>query len=161
LKRRLCRRGVLFLALACAALAQTESQIESDEVKRVGSHLNCQCGCNDNLNCMMSGGQCPYCKPARKKIFAMQLGGMDDSSIVASFVREIGDKVLRRDPGGLFRLVPYLSLGLGTFWIVFMLRGMLNRGGSQTPVVPVTGAPPHDDDQLLYYLDMIEKDSPE
>jgi hypothetical protein len=161
LKRRLCRRGVLFLALAGAALAQTESQIESDEVKRVGSHLNCQCGCNDNLNCMMSGGQCPYCKPARKKIFAMQLGGMDDSSIVASFVREVGDKVLRRDPGALFRLVPYLSLGLGTLGIVVLLKGMRNRGDSQTPVVSVAGEPPDDDEDFLYYLDTIEKDLPE
>jgi hypothetical protein len=93
LKRPRCRRGVLFLALASAAFAQTESQIESDEVKRVGSHLNCQCGgCNDNLNCMMSGGQCPYCKPSRKKIFKMQLDGMDDSSIVASFVQELGTR---------------------------------------------------------------------
>ena len=50
-------------------LAQTESQIESDEVKRVGTHINCQCGaCNENVNCMMSAGQCHFCKPARTKI---------------------------------------------------------------------------------------------
>jgi hypothetical protein len=160
LKLRLCRRGILFLALAGAALAQTESQIESDDVRRVGSRLNCQCGCNDNLNCMMSGGQCPYCKPARKKIFAMQLGGMDDSFIVASFVREVGDKVLRRDPGSLFLMVPYLSLGAGAVSVAFILTGMRNRGRKQTPVVSVAGEASCDDDYLLYDLDTIAMDPP-
>jgi hypothetical protein len=159
--RRLCRRGVLFLALAGAALAQTESQIESDEVRRVGARLNCQCGCNDNLNCMMSGGQCPYCKPARKKIFAMQLGGMDDSSIVASFVREVGDKVLRRDPSSLFRLVPYLFLGAGAVLVAFILTGMRNRGRNRIAVLPAAGGSSGDDDYLLYYLDTIGMDPPE
>ncbi len=158
MKRRLGRRGVLFLALAGAALGQTESQIESDEVRRVGSHLNCQCGCNDNMNCMMSGGQCPFCKPARKKIFAMQLSGMDDSAVVASFVREIGDKVLRRDPGSLFRLVPYLSLGAGGVLVAFTLTRMRNRGRNQTPVVSVSGEASGDDDYLLYDPDTIGKD---
>jgi cytochrome c-type biogenesis protein CcmH/NrfF len=163
LKRPRCRRGVLFLALASAAFAQTESQIESDEVKRVGSHLNCQCGgCNDNLNCMMSAGQCPYCKPSRKKIFKMQLGGMDDSSIVASFVQEVGYKVLRRDPSSLFWLVPYFSLGLGALLVAFNLMRMRSRVNSQALTRASAGGPsgPHDE-RLQFYLDTIEKIQPE
>lgn len=54
--------ALLIAVLTIAAgtvFAQSESQIASDEVKRVGSHLNCQCGgCKDDANCMMSGGQC-------------------------------------------------------------------------------------------------------
>jgi cytochrome c-type biogenesis protein CcmH/NrfF len=80
---------LLVAASASAIWAQSESQIESDEVKRVGSHLTCQCGaCSENLNCMMSAGQCHFCKPARTKIFNMQNSGMSDSQIVAAFVTE-------------------------------------------------------------------------
>jgi cytochrome c-type biogenesis protein CcmH/NrfF len=88
-KRRSALRSLLFLVLASTALAQTESQIESDEVKRVGSHLTCQCGCRDDVNCMMSAGQCPVCKPMRTRIFQMQQAGIDDSAIVASFVKDL------------------------------------------------------------------------
>src|ERR1019366_7278058 len=96
-RTRACRVGthadacvvlaLLLLIFAASVFAQSESQIESDEVKRVGSHLSCQCGaCNENLNCMMSAGQCHFCKPARTKIFGMQSSGMSDSQIVAAFV---------------------------------------------------------------------------
>ena len=41
----------IILVLANTALAQTASEIQSDGVRRVGSHLSCQCGgCNDNVN---------------------------------------------------------------------------------------------------------------
>jgi len=33
----------LLLVMVAAALAQTESEIESDQVKRVGTHIACQC----------------------------------------------------------------------------------------------------------------------
>lgn len=91
----------------------------------------------------------------------MQLGGMGDSSIVASFVREVGDKVLRRDPSSLFRLVPYVSLGFGTLGIVCFLKRMRNPGSKQTPVVLVAFEPSCDGDYLLYYLDTIEVDPPD
>jgi len=107
------KRGFLFLILAGAAFAQSESQIESDEVKRVGSHINCQCGCKDNLNCMMSGGQCHFCKPNRAKIFKMQQDGMDDAGIIAAFKKEFGDLIYRPDPTSTFWIVPYLSFGAG------------------------------------------------
>jgi cytochrome c-type biogenesis protein CcmH/NrfF len=122
------KRGLLFLVLAGTALAQTESQIESDEVKRIGSHLNCQCGvCNDNVNCMMSGGQCPFCKPVRTKLFQMQQAGMNDSAVVASFLRNFGGKVFRPDPSSLFWLVPYLSLSAGSVLTAFILVRMRSR----------------------------------
>ncbi len=117
------KRVFLFLALTAAALAQTESQIQSDEVKRVGVHLNCQCGgCTDNLNCNMSGGQCHFCKPARTKIYQMQSAGMSDSGIIAAFVKEYGQKIFRPDPNSSFWLVPYVSLAVGAIVLVLVLR---------------------------------------
>src|SRR5580704_17404971 len=106
------RRILLFLTLAAAALAQTSSQIESDEVKRVGAHLQCSCGCNDNLNCNMSSGQCPVCKPARTHIFRQQQGGMSDNSIIAALV-STGEFTQLNDPNSYFRGVPYFFLALG------------------------------------------------
>src|SRR5665213_659269 len=90
------KRNFLFLILACAALshvafAQSESQIESDAVKRVGCHIGCQCGaCQENVNCNMSSGQCHFCKPARTKIYQMEKAGVGDDGIVAEFTKLYG-----------------------------------------------------------------------
>jgi cytochrome c-type biogenesis protein CcmH/NrfF len=142
------------LLLAGSAWAQSESQIESDEVKRVGSHLTCQCGCKDDVNCMMSGGQCPICKPIRTKIFKMQQDGMDDSAIGASFVKEMGEKVFRPDPGSSFWLVPYFTFGAGGLVLAFILMRMKDRGQKHGPVPAATGKP---DAALARYRDAIEK----
>jgi cytochrome c-type biogenesis protein CcmH/NrfF len=153
---------LLVAASASAIWAQSESQIESDEVKRVGSHLTCQCGaCSENLNCMMSAGQCHFCKPARTKIFNMQNSGMSDSQIVAAFVTEYGDKIFRHDPNSYFWVVPYVSLGVGAIAIFFILR----RIRSHQPLKPAVagGHSPHlagsDDPTLARYRDAIEKDT--
>jgi cytochrome c-type biogenesis protein CcmH/NrfF len=139
--------------------AQTEAQIESDEVKRVGTQISCQCGaCNENVNCMMSAGQCHFCKPARTKIYGMQSAGMSDSQIVASFVQEYGDKIFRHGPNSFFWLVPYISLGFGAIAIVFILRRIR---GHHPPLKPAAaGGPALDDDPTLArYRDAIEKDT--
>jgi cytochrome c-type biogenesis protein CcmH/NrfF len=156
------RLSLLVLLIACsvgAIWAQTEAQIESDEVKRVGSHLSCQCGaCQENLNCMMSAGQCHFCKPARTKIYAMQSGGMSDQAIVAAFVKEYGEKIFRKDPNNYFWIVPYISLGLGCIAIILILRRVY---GSHHPMKPAVagGAPRIDDPELARYRDAIEKET--
>jgi cytochrome c-type biogenesis protein CcmH/NrfF len=150
------RRISLAMLLAGAAWAQSESQIESSEVRRVGSHLTCQCGCKDNVNCMMSGGQCPICKPIRTKIFKMQQGGIDDSAIVAAFVKEMGEKVFRPDPGSSFWLVPYLTLGAGGLVLAFILMRMRDRGRRHIPVPTAAG---NQDAALAHYRDAIEKET--
>ena len=158
------KRSFLFFVVAAAALAQSASQIESDEVKRVGSHLTCQCGaCKDNLNCMMSAGQCHFCKPARTKIYKMQSAGMNDKGIIDSFIREYGPTIFRPDPSNSFWIVPYASLAAGVLLIWFVLRRMMRpRGGQLTPVAAggaPLGAPLIDDDPALAkYRDVIEKD---
>jgi cytochrome c-type biogenesis protein CcmH/NrfF len=159
------RHGLLFLVMAGAVWAQTESQIESDEVKRVGSHLNCQCGCNDDLNCMMSGGQCPFCKPERTKIFRMQQAGMSDSAIISSFLKDFGSKMFRPDPSSAFWLVPYFSFGAGGFLIAFTLmrtRGRVRklRLTALSAAGLSNGSARGVDASLARYLEAIEKDTP-
>lgn len=153
------KRSFLFLVLAAAALAQNEAQIESDEVKRVGQHISCQCGaCQENLNCQMSSGQCHFCKPARTKIFQMQQQGMSDAAIIGAFVQEYGEKIRRLDPNSYFWVIPYVALGFGgmALWVI------LRRVKAHHPLKPAvaSGGPPIDDDPTLArYRDAIEKDT--
>ena len=152
--RRL-KRSFLFALVAIAALAQTETQIESDEVKRVGVHLTCQCGCNDDVNCNMSSGQCHFCKPARTKIFQMQKSGMSDSSIVASFVKEYGPSILRHDPNSFFWVIPYVTLGAGLVLIALLVR----RWARRPRPASAAGPPIEDDPDYVRYRDAVEKDT--
>src|ERR1051326_2492711 len=123
------KRSFLFLALVGIAVAQTESQIESDEVKRVGQHIACQCGaCTENVNCNMSSGQCHFCKPARTRIYQMQKSGMDDSGIIAAFVKEYGKGIFRADPNSYFWLIPYIGLVLGGVVVWFVVKRLRGPG---------------------------------
>jgi cytochrome c-type biogenesis protein CcmH/NrfF len=152
---QLFKRSLLVLALAVAAIAQTSSQIESDEVKSVGIHLKCTCGCSENLNCSMSSGQCHICKPARAKIFEMQQAGMSNDTIVASFVKS-GEFTLLSDPNSYFWLVPYFSLALGGVVVWMVLR----RLRSHKPLHATAGGPSIDSDpDFERYRDAIEKDT--
>lgn len=149
------KRGLLVLALAVAAIAQTSSQIESDEVKRVGIHLKCTCGCGENLNCSMSSGQCHICKPARAKIFKMQQAGMSDDNIIASFVKS-GEFTYLADPNSYFWLVPYFSLALGGVVVWIVLRRLRNNRLHHA----TAGGPEIDNDpDFARYRDAIEKDT--
>jgi cytochrome c-type biogenesis protein CcmH/NrfF len=149
------KRTLLLLALAVAAIAQTSSQIESDDVKRVGIHLKCTCGCAENLNCNMSSGQCHICKPARAKIFKMQQAGMSDDSIIDSFVKG-GEFTLLSDPSSYFWVVPYFSLILGGVVVWVVLKRL--RGGKLNPAT--AGGPAIDNDpDFARYREAIEKDT--
>jgi cytochrome c-type biogenesis protein CcmH/NrfF len=147
---------LLIAASAACIFAQTEAQIESDQVKRVGSHISCQCGaCQENLNCLMSSGQCHFCKPARTKIFQMQTAGMSDGQIIQSFIVEYGEKIFRHDPNSYFWTIPYISLGVGAIALIFILR----RIKGHHPLKPaVAGGAPHDP-ALDRYRDAIEKET--
>ena len=151
------KRSLLLFVLVGAAIAQTESQIESDQVKRVGNHLTCQCGaCQENLNCNMSSGQCHFCKPARTKIWQMQTAGTDDAGIIASFVKQYGDLILRRDPNSYFWLIPYLTLAAGAVVMVMVVKRLR---GTKSLHPAVAGAAPAHDPILERYRDAIEKDT--
>jgi cytochrome c-type biogenesis protein CcmH/NrfF len=149
-------RGILlFLALAAATLAQTSSQIESDEVKRVGVHLRCTCGCNDNLNCNMSSGQCPVCKPARTHIFRQQQAGMSDDSIVTELASS-GEFTRLSDPNAYFWVTPYFSLALGAGVVLVVLRRL--RNGQRSPGETYRATPGHDP-EFARYRKAIEMDT--
>jgi cytochrome c-type biogenesis protein CcmH/NrfF len=151
------KRSFLFLILVGAAIAQTESQIESDEVKRVGTHINCQCGaCSENVNCNMSSGQCHFCKPARTKIYELQKTGMDDAGIVAYFRKQYGDVIFREGPNSFFWLIPYLTLAAGGVVVWIVLKRMRGTGALRPAVAGA--APPHDP-VLERYREAIEKDT--
>jgi cytochrome c-type biogenesis protein CcmH/NrfF len=150
------KRALLLLALAAAAIAQTSSQIESDEVKRVGIHLKCTCGCSENLNCTMSSGQCHICKPARTKIFQMQQSGMTDDNIIASFLKS-GEFTLLSDPSSFFWLVPYFSLALGGVVVWFVLRRL--SGGHKLHSATAAGPPIDNDPDFARYREAIERDT--
>jgi cytochrome c-type biogenesis protein CcmH/NrfF len=156
----LLKRSFLLLLVAVSAFAQTASEIESDDVKRVGTHLSCQCGsCNENVDCNMSSGQCHFCKPARTEIYKKQRAGMSDEQIIASFVSQYGQKIFRPDPTSSFWIVPYASLALGGAVVLFALKKMLS-GKRLVPADAAGSVPVHDDDPILAkYRETIEKET--
>jgi cytochrome c-type biogenesis protein CcmH/NrfF len=154
--RRSIFYALLAVTAAAVAIAQTESQIQSEQVKRVGTHMNCQCGaCNENLNCLMSAGECHFCKPARTKIFEMQQSGQSDDVIVASFIKEYGQKIFRPDPASSFWMVPWVSLAVGGLLVWFVLRRMRHKAAL---VHATAGAVPIDP-AIARYMAAAEKES--
>jgi cytochrome c-type biogenesis protein CcmH/NrfF len=151
--------ALLFLLTAASLRlhAQTEAQIESDQVKRVGTHLSCQCGaCQENLNCQMSSGQCHFCKPARTQIYTMQTSGQSDAQIIQSFVMQYGEKIFRHDPNSYFWTIPYISLGLGLLAIFYILRRIKSSKPGAGPLKPAVAA---GDPDLARYREAIEKET--
>ena len=145
------KTSLLLLAVAGLCLAQTESQIMSDDVRRAGRHISCQCGsCSDDVNCMMSSGQCGFCKPARTKIWKMQQAGMSDQGIADEFIKEYGAKIYRADPNAFGWVVPYGTLALGVLVIVWFVRRYYHPA-------PAGGTPPTDE-ALGRYREQIEHD---
>ena len=111
----------LFLILtAVPVFAQSAADLESDNVKRVGSRLACQCGsCKSTIACEMAGG-CGYCKRVKTRIAQMQSTGKSDQDIIDQLVKESGESYLA-PPGAFGWLTPYLAalFGLGViFWFV-------------------------------------------
>jgi len=162
MRRRSLAILLLTLAVGIPVFAQSEAEIQSDSVKRVGTHLNCQCGgCKDDVNCMMSGGQCHFCKPARTKIFHMQQQGMSDEAIVADFIKEYGAKIFRPDPNSWFWIVPYLGLAAGGGLVILILARLRASMQRHTAVAagPAGAVKLDDDPDFARYRDRIEKDT--
>jgi len=150
------KSSLLLLAVASLCLAQTESQITSDAVKRVARHISCQCGsCSEDANCMMSSGQCGFCKPARTKIFKMQQAGTSDQGITDAFIQEYGAKIYRADPNALGWLVPYSTLALGVLVIVWFVRRYTHPSPAAVGTAAAAGQP---DEALGKYREQIEQD---
>jgi cytochrome c-type biogenesis protein CcmH/NrfF len=86
----------------------------------------------------------------------MQRSGMDDASIIASFVSEYGKSIFRADPNSFFWLVPYLSLAAGGAVVWFVVKRMR---GTKHLKPAVAGHAIADDPVLAKYRDEIEKDT--
>jgi len=146
------KSSLLLLLVTGLCIAQTESQLVSDEVRRVARHISCQCGsCSEDTNCMMSAGQCGFCKPARTKIWKMQKAGLSDQAVADAFVQEYGATIYRADPNAFGWVVPYSALGLGTLVVVWFVRRY--RHPEQAAETPVP-----DDPALGRYREQIEHD---
>jgi len=133
------------------AFAETAAEKPSVDVRRVGAHLGCQCGCTDTVaTCAML--ECSFSKPAKEKIARLQAGGLTDKTIIDQFVAEFGPAVYRGDPSAYGWLVPYLSIVPGLVFIWWFVRRY-----RKPHTIPEIGPPP-DDSELNKYHDRIEKD---
>src|SRR3954470_17095593 len=105
-KMRRFKSSLLLLILAVAALAQTASEKPSNDVRRVGARLQCQCGCKDSVaTCSML--ECSFSKPAKERIAKMQAASLSDDQIIQAFVRDNGAGIYLAPPSAFGWIVPY------------------------------------------------------
>ena len=104
-----------------AALGQTATDLDSPPVNRVAARLKCNCGCNQNMACVMPPG-CPVCKTNKTKIFGMQKSGLSDQQILDQYVAENGKDIIVIPPGAAGFATPYIFLGLGLVVVLFTIR---------------------------------------
>ena len=147
------RNKLLILTLAASplAFADTAAEKPSMDVRRVGSHIGCQCGCKDTVaTCAML--ECSFSKPAKEKIAKLQAAGWTDKAIIDQFIANFGASVYRGYPSAYGWLVPYLLIAPGLALIFWFLR----RYRKPQPIAAVE--PAADDAALAKYHEQIEKD---
>ena len=148
--------SLLILAVALAAclsgVAQTAAEKPSNDVRRVGARLQCQCGCKDSVaTCSML--ECSFSKPAKERIARMQAVGMSDDQIIQAFVREDGPGIYLAPPSAFGWVVPYAAAGAGLVVIwAFIKKYRRPRPLAEVPALDL------DDPALAKYKDQIEKE---
>ena len=122
------------------------------DVRRVGAHLACKCGCKDSVaTCSML--ECEFSKPAKLRIAQMQSVGYSDEQIIQAFVRDYGAGIYLADPNAWGWIVPYVSVGMGLVIIWLFIR----KYRKPQPIAEL--APIEiDDPALAKYKEQIEKD---
>jgi cytochrome c-type biogenesis protein CcmH len=150
------RNSLLVLIAAVAASfsgdAQTAAEKPSTDVRRVGTRLQCQCGCKDSVStCSML--ECSFSKPAKEKIARMQAVGMSDDQIIQSFIRDNGAGIYLAPPSAFGWIIPYAAIGVG----MLIIWAFLKRYRKPQPLAEV-GPMELDDPALEKYKDQIEKD---
>ena len=152
-KMRRFKSSLLLLILAVAALAQTASEKPSVDVRRVGSRLQCQCGCKDSVaTCSML--ECHFSKPAKERIAQMQSVGMNDEQIVQAFIRDYGMAVYLAQPNAFGWIIPYATLGFGLVMIMMILRKYIKKRPMANLVNVELETP-----EMAKYREQIEKDT--
>jgi cytochrome c-type biogenesis protein CcmH len=118
----------MVVAVATGAMAQSAQTSIKDPAlaKRfndVSDRLVCQCGCNMVLR-VCNHQNCPSAIPMRHEIEKQLTAGVDDDTIVQSFVTEYGVKVLSSPPTSGFDLaawvMPGFALLIGMFFAFYM-----------------------------------------
>ena len=144
---------LLLLLLPLAFLvAQTASEKPSVDVRRVGTRLQCQCGCKDSVaTCSML--ECGFSKPAKERIARMQAVGMSDEQIIQAFIRDYGQSIYLAPPSAVGWIVPYVSVGIG----LLIIWAFIKKYRKPKPL-PELGRIEIDDPELEKYKDQIEKD---
>ena len=150
--RRFNKNSLLLLVIAAAALAQTAAEKPSNDVRRVGARLQCQCGCKDSVaTCSML--ECSFSKPAKERIAKMQAASTSDDQIIQAFVRDNGAGIYLAPPSAFGWIVPYASIGAG----LLVIWAFLNKYRKPKPLADI-GPIEVDDPDLEKYKDQIEKD---
>src|SRR5712691_12820926 len=115
---RSSKTSFLIAIMMVAALGQTATDLDSPPVNRIAAKLKCNCGCNQNMACVMPPG-CPVCKTNKAKMVNMQKSGMSDQQILDQYVAENGKDVLIVPPGIAGVLGPYVALSLGFLLVLW------------------------------------------
>ncbi len=115
------KSSLLIAIMMVAALGQTATEMDSPQINRIASKLKCNCGCNQNMACVMPPG-CPVCKMNKAKMVNMQKAGMSDQQILDQYVAENGKDILVIPPGVGGVLGPYIALGLGLLLVLWTIR---------------------------------------
>ena len=140
------------LAACMAGGAQTAAEKPSNDVRRVGSRLQCQCGCGDSVaTCSML--ECSFSKPAKERIARMQAVGMSDDQIIQAFIRDYGMKIYLAPPSAFGWVIPYVALGLG----LLVVWAFVKKYRKPKPLAEI-GPMELDDPALEKYKDQIERD---
>jgi cytochrome c-type biogenesis protein CcmH/NrfF len=143
---------ILALAVVAAAIAQTASEKPSDDVRRVGARLQCQCGCKDSLStCSML--ECSFSKPSKERIARMQAAGFSDAQIIQAFVRDNGQGIYLSLPSAVGWIVPYVSHAFG----LVVIWGFVKKYRKPKPLAALD-AMETDDPALTQYKEQIEED---
>jgi len=149
------KRAVAKIILMAATVATLLAQNTSEDVRRVGSRLQCKCGCPHTVaSCDMF--ECEFSKPAKLNIAKLKGEGVADQSIIDQYIKQYGESIYRAAPNNFGWLVPYLSLIPGAALIYWFIRRYRQPR-------PLTELGPDatvdlDDPALAKYKDQIEKD---
>ena len=149
------KNSLLVVVLAAAAClsggAQTAAEKPSNDVRRVGSRLQCQCGCKDSVaTCSML--ECSFSKPAKERIARLQAVNMSDNQIVQAFIRDYGSVIYLAPPSAFGWIIPYVALGVGLLVLYAFVKKYKPK-----PLAEL-GPVEFDDPELEKYKDQIEKD---
>ena len=150
----MCQWKSKFVLLGAVTLAALLAQNTSEDVRRVGSRLQCKCGCPHTVSsCDMF--ECEFSKPAKLRIAKLKSEGVSDQAIIDEYVRQYGQEIYRAEPNSFGWIIPYASLVPGVLLIWWFIR----RYRKPRPVTELAGnAVDLDDPELARYKDQIEKD---